>query len=104
MDMHTRHAHLYTNEAKRGILCIENLHNGMVHLITSEHLAEDIRSIRFRLDLGTFEHTALQEAYEHIGLEVFTIRVLVTADEDDDLDGLLAAQETLLVTQGKLLY
>ncbi|WP_319755742.1 hypothetical protein [uncultured Sphaerochaeta sp.] len=104
MNMLTRHAHLYTKDSKRGIICIENLHDGMVHLQISENMVKDIQSIRFRLDLGTFEHAILQDAYEHIGLEVFSIKVLVTADEDEDLDELLAEQETLLLSQGKLLY
>ena len=104
MNMLTRHAHLYTNDSKRGIICIENLHDGMVHLLISENMVKDIQAIRFRLDLGTFEHTALQDAYERIGLEVFSIRVLVTADKDENLDELLAAQEALLLSQGILLY
>jgi hypothetical protein len=76
----------------------------MAHLLISENMAKDIQAIRFRLDLGTFEHTALQDAYEHIGLEVFSIRVLATAEENENLSDLLAAQESLLVSQGKLLY
>jgi hypothetical protein len=104
MNMLARHAHLYTNGSKRGILCIENLYNGMAHLLISENMAKDIQAIRFRLDLGTFEHTALQDAYESIGLEVFSIRVLATAEENENLSDLLAAQESLLVSQGKLLY
>ncbi len=104
MDMHTRHSHLYTNEIKRGILCIENLHDGTMHLIASENLANDIQSIRFRLDFGTFEHAGLQEAYERIGLEVFSIKVLVTAKEDDNLAELLSEQEKLMISKGKSLY
>ncbi len=104
MDMHIRHSHLYTNEKKRGIICIENLQDGKAHLISSEDLAKDIQSIRFRLDLGTFTHEGLQEAYERIGLEVFTIKVLVTAEDNENLKTLLNEHEKLLKSQGSSLY
>ena len=66
MNMLARHAHLYTNDSKRGILCIENLHDGMVHLLISENMAKDIQAIRFRLDLGTFEHTASSRMHKSL--------------------------------------
>ncbi|MBG0766264.1 MAG: hypothetical protein H0S77_01510 [Spirochaetaceae bacterium] len=104
MNMHTRHAHLFTNETQRGILCIENLQDGTMHLMTSENLAKDIQSTRFLLDLGTFEHKDLQDAYERIGLEAFSIKVLVTAKDEENLATLLAVQEKRLMAQGKSLY
>lgn len=104
MELHTRHAHLYTNDHIRGIISIENMQDGTVHLVASEDVAKDIAAIRFRLDLGIYTHAPLQEAYEQEGLEIFSMDVLRIAEEGENLAGLLLEQKKTLVELGKHFY
>ncbi len=104
MELYERHAHLYTNETLRGLISIQNLQNNKQYLIPSENLASDITSIRFKLDLGTYEQEELQEDYEAIGLELFSIDVALIAKEDNDLELLKQEYIEQLKKNGIILY
>ncbi len=80
------------------------MQDGTVHLVASEDVAKDIAAIRFRLDLGIYTYTPLQEAYEQEGLEVFTMYVLRTAEHGENLDEMLCKEKKLLAEQGRHSY
>jgi len=73
----------------RGIIRIFNLQTEKSLLLTSENLTEDIRKIRFDLDLGNFPNKELQDEYEQQGLEIYTIDPLLIAEKKENLDRLL---------------
>ncbi|NCB26868.1 MAG: hypothetical protein EOM62_15570 [Bacteroidia bacterium] len=70
----------------------------------SEDLASDIQRIRFSLDLGTYEHDVLQQEYETIGLELFSIDAYYQATVDENLLRLLEQHKQMLQSQGISLY
>lgn len=70
----------------------------------SEDLASDIQKIRFSLDLGTYEHKVLQQEYETIGLELFSIDAYYQATAEENLQRLLEQHTHALKLQSASLY
>ncbi|NLK06658.1 MAG: hypothetical protein GX315_09875 [Spirochaetales bacterium] len=104
MELHERHPHLYASSAQRGLLSIRNLQNSCVHLVAGEDLTSLIKATRFSLDMGHYPHAGLQQAYETVGLELFSIEVYRTANEDEDLESLLKTCKEELEREGVSLY
>lgn len=104
MLVHDRYSHLFTNQKVRGLLQIKNLQNNKVLLVMSEDLASDIQKIRFSLDLGTYEHEVLQQEYETIGLELFSIDAYYQATAEENLQRLLEQHTYALKLQSASLY
>ncbi len=89
--------HLFSSHTMRGIIRIFNLQTEKTLLLKSENLTEDIKRIRFDLDLGNFSNKALQDEYEKQGLEIFTIDPLCIAEKNENLDTLLQQGKDKLV-------
>ncbi len=104
MLVNERYSHLFTNQKVRGLIRIKNLQNNRSLLVGSEDIATDIQRIRFSLDLGTYENDALQQEYESIGLELFSIDAYIQASEDENLQALLAEHTQQLLAQSILMY
>lgn len=104
MLVNERYSHLFTNQKVRGLIRIKNLQNNRILLVGSEDIAADIQRIRFSLDLGTYENDVLQQEYETIGLELFSIDAYLQASEDEDLQTLLAEHTKHLLAQSLLMY
>jgi len=104
MLVNERYSHLFTNQKVRGLIRIKNLQNNRSLLVGSEDIATDIQRIRFSLDLGTYENEALQQEYESIGLELFSIDAYIQASEDENLQALLAEHTQQLLAQSILMY
>lgn len=104
MLVNERYSHLFTNQKVRGLIRIKNLQNNRSLLVGSEDIATDIQRIRFSLDLGTYENDALQQEYESIGLELFSIDAYLQASEDENLQALLAEHTQQLLAQSILMY
>ncbi|WP_298506553.1 hypothetical protein [uncultured Sphaerochaeta sp.] len=104
MLVNERYSHLFTNQKVRGLIRIKNLQNNRSLLVGSEDIATDIQRIRFSLDLGTYENDALQQEYESIGLELFSIDAYIQASEDENLQALLAEHTQRLLAQSILMY
>jgi hypothetical protein len=104
MLVNERYSHLFTNQKVRGLIRIKNLQNNRSLLVGSEDIATDIQRIRFSLDLGTYENDALQQEYESIGLELFSIDAYIQASEDENLQALLAEHTQQLLAQSNLMY
>lgn len=92
-----RNPHLFSTNPMQGVLQVKNLVTHKVLLVPSSNMKDDIQAIRFKLDLGTFEHRVLQQEYETMGLEIFSIEPYreVTADENLDAVFTLCVQECL---------
>ena len=105
MELYKRHTHLYSSEAKRGLLNVRNLLTGRMLLIKSEDFTKDIQSIRFQLDLGSYPHDHLQKEYDHLGLELFTIEIYKeVSDSHRDLQEVLESERISLHHNNTLLY
>ena len=104
MLVNERYSHLFTNQKVRGLIRIKNLQNNRSLLVGSEDIATDIQRIRFSLDLGTYENDALQQEYESIGLELFSIDAYLQASEDENLQALLAEHTQQMLAQSILMY
>lgn len=104
MLVNERYSHLFTNQKVRGLIRIKNLQNNRSLLVGSEDIATDIQRIRFSLDLGTYENEALQQEYESIGLELFSIDAYIQASEDENLQALLAEHTQQMLAQSILMY
>ena len=104
MLVNERYSHLFTNQKVRGLIRIKNLQNNRSLLVGSEDIATDIQRIRFSLDLGTYENDALQQEYESIGLELFSIDAYIQASEDENLQALLAEHTQQMIAQSILMY
>ncbi|HCU30672.1 MAG: hypothetical protein AB7D24_06970 [Sphaerochaeta sp.] len=104
MLVNERYSHLFTNQKVRGLIRIKNLQNNRSLLVGSEDIATDIQRIRFSLDLGTYENDALQQEYESIGLELFSIDAYIQASEDENLQALLAEHTQQMLAQSILMY
>jgi len=87
-----------------GILRIYNIQTGKTLLVTSDNLTGDTAKIRFQLDMGTFSHQELQDAYEKIGLELFAIEVFVISDGKKDLQTLFNESKSNLMNTGVSFY
>lgn len=72
-----------------GIIKITNLKTDKIYLLASSDIENDIISIRFDLDLSRFKCKELQDDYENIGLELFTIEKEREA-QGDELDSFLS--------------
>lgn len=72
-----------------GIIKITNLRTDKIYLLASSDIENDIISIRFNLDLSRFKCKELQDDYEKIGLELFTIEK-ERESQCNDLDSLLS--------------
>lgn len=104
MELHQRHPHLYASCAQRGLLCIRNLQTNCVLLVMGEDLSSLIKTTRFSLDMGLYPHPGLQQEYETLGLEQFSIEVYQTANEYEDLESLLETCKGQLEREGVRLY
>ena len=96
--------YLFTNNTLRGIIKISNLQTDRTLLLISENLTKDIQKIRFDLDLGVFPDKTLQDEYEAVGLELYTIEPLLFAENSEDLSELLKLSKEKLLVKGISFY
>lgn len=96
--------YLFTNNSLRGIIRICNLQTDRTLLLASEDLTKDIQKIRFDLDLGVFHNQTLQEEYETVGLEIYTIEPLLIAEKSENLEGLMKLSKEKLKDLGVSFY
>ncbi len=105
MHLYERHAHHYKTKSTRGLLKIQNLQSDRILLVPSEQFVHDIQTIRFQLDLGTFDNLVLQKEYETVGLELFVIEPYKEIeDQCIDLQELCKHETSLLTTKNKKVY
>lgn len=88
----------------KGIGKIENTLTKKVYLYSSFDVIKSFTDLRFSLDMGTFKIKELQDDYEKIGLELFTLSLDYECKSDENEDEALKKRIKFYTDKGVELY
>ena len=96
--------YILSDKPQQGLIRIINIQSDKTLLVPSKDIAKDISAIRFALDLGQYPCASLQEEYETIGLELFSIEPYCLVEKDQNLLDLLDREKCSLARKGISFY